>query len=302
MNINQGIFLFLFVFLYNINNILCGIKVAQPDELANHFANSNIEAVYGDFNNIDLGFESLGSVWIMPRDLRSPNDVPADYACNSLSNIKIIRDKFNYAEFNIVLVEKGPCSFPKMAMEVQKIGGDMILIVNNEPGHISNFKITDDDGRGDEITIPIAMISYNDGKAIIDYILNHPKENVYLNVEIGLNKKNRVKVDIFTNILDIDTFNFLGKFQSYYNLLSNYINLNIYYLTPKMEGLLQSQKLEDCLKDGLYCMNGNLNPKNQKLSELKGIEIIYESLFHQCIFEKSKKTYFNFIEQFRSIY
>ena len=298
MNINQGIFLFLFVFLYNINNILCGIKVAQPDELANHFANSNIEAVYGDFNNIDLGFEALGSVWIMPRDLRSPNDVPADYACNSLSNIKIIRDKFNYAEFNIVLVEKGPCSFPKMAMEVQKIGGDMILIVNNEPGHISNFKITDDDGRGDEITIPIAMISYNDGKAIIDYILNHPKENVYLNVEIGLNKKNRVKVDIFTNVLDIDTFNFLGKFQSYYNLLSNYINLNIYYLTPKMEGLLQSQKLEDCLKDGLYCMNGNLNPKNQKLSELKGIEIIYESLFHQCIFEKSKKTYFNFIEQY----
>ena len=41
------------------------------------------------------------------------------------------------------------------------------------------------------------MISYNDGKAIIDYIINHPKENIYLSVEIGLNKRNKVKVDFF---------------------------------------------------------------------------------------------------------
>ena len=280
-------------FLINIS--LCGIRIAQPDELANMFFNSDIEAVYGDFGDIDLGFEALGSVWIMPRDINSKNELPSDYACNSLSKIEILNDKYNFADFNIVLVEKGPCSFPSMAREVEKIGGDMILIVNNEPGSISNYKVTNDDGRGSEISIPVAMISYNDGKAIIDYIINHPKENIYLSVEIGANKRNKVKVDIFTNILDLDTFNFLGSFKSYFDLLSNYIDMNIYYLTPQIEGLLQSQKMKDCLKDGLYCMNSNFNSKYTNLKKVDGIDLIYESLFHQCIFQKAKKTYFYFI-------
>ena len=283
-------------FLINIS--LCGIRVAQPDELANIFLNSDIEAVYGDFGDIDLGFEALGSVWIMPRNINSKDGLPADYACNSLSDIQIINDKYNFADFNIVLVEKGPCSFPKMAYEVEKIGGDMILIVNDEPGSISNFKVTNDDGRGSEISIPVAMISYNDGKAIIDYIINHPKENIYLNIEIGSNKRNKVKVDIFTNILDLDTFSFLGRFKSYYDLLGNYIDMNIYYLTPKIEGLLQSQKMRDCLKDGLYCMNSNLNTKYTNLKKVNGVDLIYESLYHQCIFQKIKKTYFNFISKY----
>ena len=56
----------------------CGIKIAQPDELSNLFLNSDIEAAYGDFGQIDLGFEAVGSVWIMPHDLNSKNDLPSD--------------------------------------------------------------------------------------------------------------------------------------------------------------------------------------------------------------------------------
>ena len=90
----------------------------------------------------------------MPRDLET-NDVPKNYACKSLSNIKILRDKYNFADFNIVLVEKGSCSFTQMAKEVEKIGGDMIIVVNDEPGNVRQYKITND-GRGSEVTIPIA--------------------------------------------------------------------------------------------------------------------------------------------------
>ena len=145
------------------------------------------------------------------------------------------------------------------------------------------------------------MISYNDGKAIIDYIINHPKENIYLSVEIGLNKRNKVKVDFFTNILDLDSFRLLGDFKSYFPLINNYIGMDIYYLTPKIEGLLQSQKMEDCLKDGLFCMNSNLNTKNNNLKNVKGIDLIYESLYHQCIYEKTKNSYFNYIEQYPNL-
>ena len=295
---NNFIF-FLIINFYLLNLVLCGIQVAQPDELSHIFLNSEIDAVYGDFGDIDLGYEAVGSVWIMPRDEQT-NDVPANYACKSLSDIKIIRDKYNFADFNIVLVEKGSCSFTQMAKEVEKIGGDMILVVNDEPGNVHQYKITND-GRGSEVSIPIAMISYNDGKAIINYIINHPKENVYLNVEIGLNQRSKVKVDLFTNILDIDTFKFLGTFKSYYDLLSNYIDMNIYYLTPKMQGLLMIQKLTDCLKNGEYCLNSNFNSKYTNLKKVNGVDLIYESLFHQCISIKSKKSYFNFIEQYSDL-
>jgi hypothetical protein len=299
-NIYDFFFLFLLINCLLINISLCGIRVAEPEELSNLFLNRDIEAVYGDFGDIDLGFEALASVWIMPRDETSKEDLPADYACNSLSKIKIFRDLYNYADFNIVLVDKGPCSFPQMAKEVEKIGGNMILIINDQPGPVNGYKVTNDDGRGDEVKIPVAMISYNDGKALVNYIINNPREHVYLNVEIGLNKRSKVKVDLFTNILDTETFSFLGTFKSYFDELNNYIDMNIYYLTPKIDGLLQTQKQQDCLKNGLYCMKGTTNSKNS-LKKVTGVDLIYESLFHQCIFQKSKKTYFNFIEQYSAL-
>jgi len=294
----------LFIIFLNyllIDLSLCGIRIAQPDELSNVFLNSDIEAVYGDFGQIDLGFEAVGSIWIMPRDLTSKNDLPSDYACKPLTNIKILKDNYNFADFNIILVEKGPCSYPQMAMQAENAGADMVIIVNDQPGSVSKFKVTNDDGRGHEVSIPVALISYNDGKAIIDYIINHPKENVYLSVEIGLNQRKTVKVDLFTNIQDFDTFTFLGKFKSYYELLGNYIDMNIYYLTPKYDGLLYTQKVQDCLKNGLYCLKGNLDSNNLSKKRVSGLDLIYESLFHQCIFTKSKKSYFNFIEQYSNM-
>ena len=294
----------LFIIFLNyllIDLTLCGIRIAQPDELSNVFLNSDIEAVYGDFGQIDLGFEAVGSIWIMPRDLTSKTELPSDYACKPLTNIKILKDNYNFADFNIVLVEKGPCSYPQMAKEAENIGADMVIIVNDQPGSVSKFKVTNDDGRGHEVSIPVALISYNDGKAIIDYIINHPKENVYLSVEIGLNQRKTVQVDLFTNIQDFDTFTFLGKFKSYYELLGNYIDMNIYYLTPKYDGLFFTQKVQDCLKNGLYCLKGNLDSNNLSKKRVSGLDLIYESLFHQCIFIKSKKSYFNFIEQYANM-
>ena len=294
----------LFIIFLNyllIDLALCGIRIAQPDELSNIFLNSDIEAAYGDFGQIDLGFEAVGSIWIMPRDLTAKNDLPSDYACKPLTNIKILKDNYNFADFNIVLVEKGPCSYPQMAKEAENIGADMVIIVNDQPGSVSKYKVTNDDGRGHEVSIPVALISYNDGKTIIDYIINHPKENVYLSVEIGLNQRKTVKVDLFTNIQDFDTFTFLGKFKSYYELLGNYIDMNIYYLTPKFDGLLYNQKVQDCLKNGLYCLKGNLDSNNLDKKRVSGLDLIYESLFHQCIFTKSKKSYFNFIEQYANM-
>ena len=93
-----------------------------------------------------------------------------------------------------------------------------------------------------------AMISFNDEKAIINYILNHWKDNVYLDIEIGLNERDQVKIDFFTNLLDIDTFTFLGKFKDYFDLISHDIDINIYYLTPLIEGFTANATISRLLK------------------------------------------------------
>ena len=79
----------------------------------------------------------------MPKDINSKNEFPSDYACISLSDIKILRDNYNFADFHIVLVVHSQ----KWLREVSKIGGDMILIVNNEPGSIKKYQVTNDDCR-----------------------------------------------------------------------------------------------------------------------------------------------------------
>ena len=287
------IFIIFYLNIYIFPYIHCGISIAQPEELANKFFNSEIEAVYGNFGSIDLGFEALGSIWIKPQTEKS--NLSPNYACESLQDIKILKDNYNFADFNVVLVDKGSCSFPQMAKEVEKIGGDMILIINNEPGKISGYQVTNDDGRGNEVSIPVAMISYNDGKAIMDYIINHPKQNVYLNIEIGMNQRYKVKIDLFTNILNLETYKFLTEFQSYFYKLDKYIDMNIYYLTPKLEGLIQSKKQSDCLNDGLFCQK---NPNTNINKDITGVDLIYESLYHQCLFQRSKKSYFKIISQY----
>ena len=125
-SINKTFLFFIIINIFTFPFIKCGISIAQPEQLAHKFFNSEIEAVYGEFGQIDLGFETVGSVWIMPRKENSKEELSPNYACNSLSNIKIIRDKYNFANFNVVLVDRGTCSFPKMAREVQRIGGDII--------------------------------------------------------------------------------------------------------------------------------------------------------------------------------
>ena len=73
-------FLFFFINIYLFQFIHCGIIIAQPESLANKFFNSEIEAVYGDFGSIDLGFEALGSVWVMPLDENSKDELDPNYA------------------------------------------------------------------------------------------------------------------------------------------------------------------------------------------------------------------------------
>ena len=155
----------------------------------------------------------------------------------------------------------------------------MALIINDEPGAITNYKVTNDDGRGNEVKIPVAMISFNDGKALINYIVNHPKENIYLSVEIGLNKRNKVKIDLFTNILDnAKLIQFL--LEETKNLISkNKSDLNSYYKVGKLiveaqGGEARAKYGDNLIKEYSIKLTKELR-KNYNITTLKRIRQFY---------------------------
>lgn len=275
----------------------CGLKIIQPDNLAQSFKYQDIPLAYGTFGKIDLGFEAIGKIWIVPRE--SQSSLPENYSCESLKSLKLTSssESSQFTGYNIVLIDRGDCSYPEMARQVQKIGGDMALIINNEPGSVEGIEVKSD-GSDNDIKIPVALISYNDGKKIMVHLINNPEENVYLEISIGMNKKDRVTVEFFTNILNKESYYLFYQFKSYYDLLKDSIDFYPIFLTQVVEGLTGEQIVNDCLSNGLFCILEKPENVNFDINGIKGKNLIYDSIFHQCIFSttKSKNTFFEFIE------
>ena len=88
--------------------------------------------------------------------------------------------------FRILITKRGGCSFVYKARNAQYGGFAMIIVVNNMDTDIKKIIMTDD-GSGNDIYIPIAMISKDDGEKIINYLTEN--KNSKVSVEINFIKK-----------------------------------------------------------------------------------------------------------------
>ncbi|KAF0686062.1 Aste57867_22124 [Aphanomyces stellatus] len=74
----------------------------------------------------------------------------------------------------IVLVNRGNCSFTRKALLVQKAGGIAVIAVNSKGAHQSKkpnyhrLYSLSDDGTGDQVTIPVVMISRMEARQVQD--------------------------------------------------------------------------------------------------------------------------------------
>jgi hypothetical protein len=71
---------------------------------------------------------------------------------------------------HIVMVDRGDCSFVQKARNVQKAGGHVALIINNEANVKPETVLMVDDGTGSDILIPAILISREDGEKIKQYM------------------------------------------------------------------------------------------------------------------------------------
>ncbi len=101
-----------------------------------------------------------------------------DYACKPLTGINIVAES-RVDRFPIVMVDRGSCTFVSKARNVQRIGGALALIIDNQDENIDKVQLNDD-GTGSDIIIPTIMISKSDGEKIKDFFMKNKDDGQVL--------------------------------------------------------------------------------------------------------------------------
>jgi uncharacterized repeat protein (TIGR01451 family) len=68
---------------------------------------------------------------------------------------------------NIALVRRGGCGFGVKALNAENAGASGVVIVNSNPGQNIHSLGMEGGEEGDQVTVPVVMISYEDGEALI---------------------------------------------------------------------------------------------------------------------------------------
>ncbi|KAM9743945.1 protease-associated domain-containing protein 1-like [Menidia menidia] len=126
-------------------NELLYFRVISPEEISYIFSAAPAKDFGGHFKS------SYDEIFLVPAD-------PAD-GCSDLSNQEIINGQ-------VILVERGGCSFVQKAQRVQEAGGKAVLIADNAEDNDSQYLDMVTDGSTDKPSIPSLFLLGRDGMMI----------------------------------------------------------------------------------------------------------------------------------------
>ena len=138
---------------------------------------------YASYGNIPYGSTFTGKLFY---DLDDKED---DYACKNMKKIHYYSEKLGV--FSIIMIDKGSCTLVTKTRNVQKLGGSLVLIINNDNEDIEEISFLND-GTASDIYIPTVLISKKDGNVIKNYLSQKANEyktqkEFYKNVDIIMN-------------------------------------------------------------------------------------------------------------------
>ena len=165
------------------------IRIISPKNLDLQLKSQPIDMEFSSFGKNPSNFHVRGQIYLS-------NDENST-ACDPL-NMTLISDEENEEKidkFPILLIKRGGCSFTTKVRNAQNIGASMVFIADNKHENIHSI-IMADDGTGNDIVIPSAMISYEDGNTIIKYMNENKNELIIVDANFGVvedENKNDVK-------------------------------------------------------------------------------------------------------------
>lgn len=276
----------------------CDITIIAPNELSSQFNNKPIEMTFDKIGKSSYDFYTRGELFI-------DQDESKLDACQSLSiRIPKIGNQNDFHEnFKVLVSKRGGCSYVQKARNAQKVGYSMIIIVNNMQTNIKDI-IMSDDGSGNDIYIPIAMISQNDGTKIINHLQKNKINRAFAEINFLKAKEEYKSIDvkIFVSSSQLKAYELFNSLAQYMYQFGNQVNFIPIYVVHRSPFYDQDNpiRIVNCVSKGKYCYF----PKETTITN-DGQIIILEDLRQKCLYKLAKEsnninTYFNYIKNFHS--
>ena len=267
--------------------------IINPENLSSKFPDKTIEIETAKIGKSTYDFYSRGKLYL-PNDATIPS-TQLD-ACKPITNLNI--NEANFSEnFKILLVYRGGCSFVHKARIAQNAHYSMIIIINNMNTDIKNV-IMNDDGTGNDIKIPIVMISKKNGDILVDYIKQNSNEKIF--VEINFIKKSSEKVDfkLFFSSSEKRAYTLINNLKQYLYKFGDQVTFTPIYVAHPDPSYDKNfpKHTKNCLSKGKYCYF----PKETTITQ-DGIKILMEDLRQKCFFQLKKNSinsYYNYLNIF----
>ena len=306
----KSIFIHFFLLLF-LNSIFPSktsseIRIIFPKNLDLRLNSKPIDMEFSSFGKSPSNFHVRGEIYLA-NDINNTACEPLNMSLLSDDNFNYGDDNFNEIEFPILLIKRGDCSFTTKVRNAQNIGASMVFIANSKSENIHSI-IMADDGTGNDIVISSAMITYEDGSEIINFMKNNPKEKIIVDVNFGVienenEKISNVTFELFFSSSELRAYQFLNNIIEYLEEFGDQVNFIPRYVThraPDYE-IENSNPIENCISYGKYCYF----PKTTTI-EQNGRNILIEDIRQKCMYNLSVKknkinNYFKYLNSFYEI-
>ena len=285
-NYKEKFLLSIFLFLY----IKCDLVIIGPNDLMSRYYNQPIEIEFGKISDVS-NFYIHGEIYF-------DNTTNLHIACNDLGILTKNRNPNEYIEDSkILLAYNGQCSVIQKARNAQNAGASMLLLINNNDKDIKDI-ILDDDGSGNDIKIPIGLISLANGRIMQNYIENNPNSRIM--VEINFQKKipkKKIDVKLFFSSSELRGYQLINNITKILKKFSDvdFIPIYVTHQSPSYDPENPKREL-NCVSKGKYCYF----PKETTIVQ-DGQKILMESLRQKCMYlknEENKKYYYEYLDNF----
>ena len=286
--INMLFFFYLITLL--ISAINTQLTLLSPHSLSSLFINNTIDIEYGKVGPL-TDFYIRGQIIL-------ENISPNKDACSSLTGINLRKNNSTAFDenFKILLAFAGSCPISQKARNAQNAGASMLIIINQE-SFLLNLNIIQE--ASNDIFIPIAFISNNNGKIINNYIMNYPNENIIVEINFKPKQKNIVDFKFFFSSSEPKAYELIGNMTKYMDNFGKQVNFTPYYVVHKNPYYVEENPNSNinCLSRGVHCYY----PKETTISQ-EGQKILMEDIRQKCMFELNKdkdiKQYFKYLDTF----
>ena len=278
----------LFLFISLIFLIKTDLMIIGPSELSSIFNNQPIEIAFRKSQDIS-NFYVNGQIFF-------ENTTIMHSACSDLGR----KQNDNSENFKILLAYNGYCSILQKVRNAQNSGASMLLLINNNDQDINSIFLDDDSGN--EIKIPIAIISLENGRKIQNFIENYPKSKIMVEINFQniSSDKRKIEFKLFFSSSELKAYELISNMTKKYDKLFEHINFIPIYITHQSPTYNPENPVKElnCVSKGKYCYF----PKETTIVP-DGEKILIESLRQKCMFIKNEgkiDKYFDYMNKFYS--